>query len=368
MSYEKKIRDLMNRLAAMSPEPPPYPEEMTMARPEARKSLRPALVFATAAALVAVLAIPLLLFTGGGDPIGADTTTTTSTATTMPATSTTTVPATTTSTEPGVTTTQALEGTSWTGVVFVYQSPDNSFSGNPGLIPLNLEVTAPPGTFSDHTDFTQILGLLADSGPGLPEPFENAIPSDVRLVWWGEEDGTVRPDMNEAFRAGAGGLLADMTMLNQLIYGLTWMNEEARVLFTVDDEPVEAYGSEGLVLTDPVGRDSFLDHLHIINLTSPIVRQADGSYLVEGIANVFEATVIVAVVDGAGDVVHEEFVSATCGTGCWGEFSTTIDGESIVPGESSVRIFTYSAQDGSVVDAITVPIPENGVWEYAVGG
>jgi hypothetical protein len=367
MSYEKKIKELMDRLLAMSPEPPPYPEEMTTARPGAQKGRRPALVFATAAALVAILAIPLLLFTGGGEPIGADSTTTTSTVTTFPATSTTLDPATTTTTEPGVTTTEPVEGTTWTGVVFVHQSPENSFGGgNPALVPLNVEVSAPPGTFSDHTDFTQILGRLVDSGVALPEPFENAIPSDVRLVWWGEEEGVVRPDMNESFRAGAGGLLADMTMLNQLVYNLTWMNEGASVLFTVDDQPVPAFGSEGLDLTNPVDRDDFLDHLHVINLTSPVVPQDDGSYLIEGIANVFEATVTIAVIDGAGDVVDEQFVNATCGSGCWGDFSASIASDLVVPGESSIRVFQYSAEDGSVVDAITIPIPVDGVWRFSI--
>lgn len=368
MSYEKKMRDLMQRLVAMSPEPPPYPEEAPMARPDTRKAPRPALVFAGAAALVALLAVPLLLSTGGEDPILVGSTTTTTTSTTTPSTTSTTAPATTTTVVPGTTTTtEAVEGSTWTGVVYLYQSPEDSFLGNPALVPVGIEVAAPPGTFGDHTQFDDVLSLLADNGTALPQPFANAIPPEVDIVRWGEENGLVRPDMNEAFLAGAGGLLADMTMLNQLIYGLTWMNADASVLFTVEDEPVEAFGSEGLGLTDAVERDSFLDHLHVINLTAPLARQEDGTYLVEGIANVFEATVVIAVVDGDGEVVHEEFVTATCGTGCWGEFSTSIDADLIVPGESSVRVFTYSAEDGAPVDVVTVPIPQGDVWRFTVG-
>ncbi len=368
MSYEKKIKELMDRLVAMSPEPPPYPEETPMVRPDTTKTARPALVFVAAVAVVALLAVPLLLFTGGDDPIlVGSTTTTTTTSTTLSTTTSTTGPTTTSTVVPGTTTTEPVEGSVWTGVVYLYQSPEDSFIGNPALVPVSLEVTAPSGTFSDHTQFDGVLTLLAEEGIELPEPFENATPPEVQVVWWGEENGIVRPDMNEAFLAGAGGLLADMTMLNQLIYSVTWMNADASVLFTVNDEPVEAYGSEGLDLTDPVGRDSFLDHLHTINLTSPITRQADGTYLVEGIANVFEATLNVAVVDRAGEIVHEEFVMATCGTGCWGEFSTRIDAGLIVPGETSLRVFTYSAQDGSPIDVITVPIPEGDLWRFTVG-
>lgn len=366
MSYEKKIKELMDRLAAMSPEPPPYPEETTVARPEKQTSRRPALVFATAAAVVAILAVPLLLFTGGEAPMGADSTTTTVTSTTL-ATPSTSLPVTTTTVVQGTTTTEPVEGSMWTGVVYFYQSPEDSFTGNPALVPVVVEVTAAPGTFSDHTQFDGVLALLAENGIELPEPFDNATPPEVRIVWWGEENGVVRPDMNDQFLTGAGGLLADMTMLNQLIYNLTWMNVDARVLFTVNDQPVETYGSEGLDLTDPVGRDSFVDHLHVINLTSPIIRQADGTYLVAGIANVFEATLNVAVVDGTGEIVHEESVMASCGSGCWGEFSASIDAGLIVPGESAVRVFTYSAEDGSPINTITVPIPEGDIWQFSVG-
>jgi hypothetical protein len=121
-----------------------------------------------------------------------------------------------------------------------------------------------------------------------------------------------------------------------------------------------------LSLVDPVGRDAFLDQLHMINLTHPVEEVEDG-YQVVGIANVFEATVSLAVLDGAGAVVHEDFVTATCGTGCWGEFGTAIDAEHIMPGESSIRLFVHSAEDGSVVEAITVPIPEGGIWSLTSG-
>lgn len=369
MSYEKKMKDLMARLVSMSPEPPPFPEEEApMARQREQRKSRPALVFAAAAVLVVLLAVPLLLFSGDGDPGPAATSTTTTapvTSTSEAATTTTVIE--TTTTVPGSTTTEPIEGTVWTGVVYLYQEPANSFQGNPAVVPIVLEVTADPGTFSDHTEFTGVLTLLAENGIDLPEPFRNAIPSDVRVVEWGEENGVVRPDMNEAFLEGAGGLLADMTMLNQIIYSLTWMNADASVLFTVNGEPVEDFGSEGLDLTTPVGREDFREHLHSINLTSPVIEQ-DGRYLVEGLANVFEATVNIEVLDAEGSAVHEEFVTATCGTGCWGEFSTEIDAELIVPGESSIRVFTSSAEDGSPVDVVTVPIPEGGVWQLNVGG
>lgn len=363
MSRDEKIRDLMRRLMAMSPEPPPFPEEMTMARHEADdKRPNPLLVFAAAVAAVAALAVPLLLFVGGGDPDAVATTTTTTTTSTIPP-STAPAETTTTTTTPATTTTTTVPMVDeWGGVVFLFQEPEDSFVGNPALVPVSAIVEGP---FQPDVNFSHALAKL--SGGELPAGFSNAIPSDVLVEEIVTDGEVITAEMSEAFPDGAGGLLADFTMLNQLIYSITYnAGTESLVLFTVDGEPVEAFGSDGLDLTDPVGRDTFLDQLHMINLTEPITDTGEG-YLIEGIANVFEATVSIAVLDGNGEVVHEDFVTATCGTGCWGDFSTTIDSELITPGESSIRVFTHSPEDGSVVEAITIPIPEGDIWELTSG-
>lgn len=365
MSNEKKIKDLMARLAAMSPEPPPYPENTPLVRPETRRSPRPALAFAAAVGLVALLAVPLLLFTGGDEPVVLGSTTTTST--TTPET-TTTVPSTST-TEPATTTTTTPTAVEVSGVVFLYQEPENSFLGNPALAPIAATVRV-TGAAEEEVDFATAWQMVGEGREGLPEGLRTAIPPAVVVESTAIEGDLIIAEMTGAFPEGAtpAGLLADMTMLNQLIYTITQADPGARVLFTVDGQPVNAFGTDGLDLTEPVDRATFRDdHLHSINLTAPVVPQGDGSYLVEGIANVFEAMVNIAVIDGDGAVVHEEFVSASCGTGCWGDFSTSIDAGLIVPGESSIRVFTYSAEDDSVSEAITVPIPPGDVWLFTVG-
>jgi hypothetical protein len=352
MSHEKKMKDLMARLTSMSPEPPPYPEETPMARHQEPSRRRPALVFVGAAVLVIALAVPLLLFTGGGDPDVIASTT----STTVPVTTTTAGPTTTTEGEPS-TTVAALPAWSHPGL-FLYQSPESSFGGNPALVPVILEVDSmdPDIVFTD---------ALAALGTNLPAGLANAIPASVSVLSTQTDGQAIVADMNEAFLDGAGGLLADMTMLNQLIYTLTYSDPDASVLFTVNGQPVETFGSEGLILTEPVGRDDFLDQLHVINVTQPIVETEDG-WIVTGLANVFEASLVLHVVDVEGNVTHEEFVTATCGTGCWGEFSAVVDSNLITPGESSIKLFQYSAEDGSPVDVITVAIPPEGIWRTSL--
>jgi spore germination protein GerM len=358
MSHEKKMKDLMARLAAMSPEPPPYPDEAPMASHREVKRTRPALVFAAAAALVIVLAVPLFLFTGGEEPDVLATSTTTSVATT------TVVPEpTTTTTAREETTTTVSMVESWSGLVFFYQTPENAFVTSPALVPVEVTVEGP---FEDDVEFSRAIGAAVAQGADLPAGLETAIPADVVVESQTRDGVTVIADMNAAFLDGAGGALADFTMLNQLIYTLT-DERFPNVLFTVDGEPVETFGTEGIVLTEPVNRESFLDHVHVINLTSPIQVQEDG-YLIEGLADVFEANLNVAVLDAEGEIVEERFVTASCGTGCWGDFSMTIPADLIVPGESSIQVYARSAEDGSPVGVITVPIPEGDVWEIASGG
>lgn len=327
-----------------------------MARHTEPRRSRPILVFVGAAVLVIALAVPLLLFTGNGDPEVIATTTSTTvpvTSTTIP-TTTTTTPGATTTTEGETATTQAALAVWSQPGVFLYQSPENSFVGNPALVPVTLEVTS----LDPDAEFTDALAAL---GTDLPEGLVNTIPSSVSVVSTQVDGEIITVDMNEAFLDGAGGLLADMTMLNQLIYTLTYSSPDADVLFTVSGQPVEAFGIEGLTLTEPVGRDAFLDQLHVINITEPIV-ETDGGWSIAGVANVFEATLVLKVIDGDGVVNHEEFVTASCGTGCWGDFEVVLDSNLIVPGESSIQLLQYSAQDGSPVDVVTVAVPPDGIW------
>lgn len=367
MSYEKKMRNLLGRLVAMSPEAPPYPEESPMAAKEPpRKRVHPALVFAGAAALVAALAVPVVLLTN--DPptaaVGSTTTTTTvgSTTTTQPSTTSTTSQSTTTTTS-STTTTGAPLGPSWRGTIYLFQTPDNSFLGNPALVPIEVAVTDASSQLSGSDPFTVPLAAM---GQDLPQGLENSVPGDVHVLSTGESSDTIVADMSEPFLEGAGGLLADVTMLNQIIYTLTQDDPGKEVQFTVNGRPVEAFGSEGMVLSDPVNRDSFLTESALIFLTEPIM-EVENVYVVSGRSNTFEAMLMIRVIDRDGNTIHEEPVQATSGSGTWGEFGVGVDSDLVTPGETSIQLFEYSAEDGSMVNVITVPIFEEDVWSSTLG-
>jgi len=65
-----------------------------------------------------------------------------------------------------------------------------------------------------------------------------------------------------------------------------------------------------------------------------------------GCANVYEATVNWRVVDAAGAPLRDGFVTATCGTGCVGEFSDLIDLDGL-PDGAILQVFWVDDGDGS---------------------
>jgi spore germination protein GerM len=350
---ERKMKELANRLVAMSPEPPPFPEEVIVTQRNTSKP-SPILMFAGAAVVVLIVAaIPLLLFGGRGGQAPVGTTTTTdaveTTVTTEPATSTTEPTTSTSQPETTTTTTQPVELRG--AVIYLTQSPENSFTGNPALVPFRTVVSVPAST----SELESSLRLVTNPELVVPEGFQNMIPSGVEVLAVDASDNhVVVVEMNEAFVEGAGGLLADFTMLNQLIYTATQFGEISEVLFTVGGEPVTAFGSEGLDISQPLGKDAFLDQVNSVIVDSPADGSGDEPLIVSGFANVFEATVSLEVVDADGNVVYEDFTTATCGTGCWGGFSFEVDYPFV--GEETIRVFWYSPEDGEPSDVVSIPV------------
>ncbi len=77
---------------------------------------------------------------------------------------------------------------------------------------------------------------------------------------------------------------------------------------------------------------------------------------ISGTADVFEATVSVRVLGGDGQELAATFATATCGSGCRGEFEVELFFfvEERQPG--TVEVFEESAEDGSVINLVSVPV------------
>jgi hypothetical protein len=85
-----------------------------------------------------------------------------------------------------------------------------------------------------------------------------------------------------------------------------------------------------------------------MRVTSPVA--------IVGSADVFEATVNIRVLDANGEVVAESFATATCGTGCRGDFRTQIDVPIDAEQPGTIQVFEYSAKDGSMINVVEIPV------------
>jgi Immunoglobulin-like domain of bacterial spore germination/Sporulation and spore germination len=164
--------------------------------------------------------------------------------------------------------------------------------------------------------------------------FETAIPSDVVMAEIrADSEGTVEipltPTLSKAAQA-------------QLVYTLTQFDEVKRV--RIDGESYT--------------RADFEDQTPSVLVESPLpFEEVTGPIHAEGTANTFEATFNYELTDTDGRIVDENFVTATSGTGTRGTFEFTTD-EYEIPfdGIGSLIVFERSAEDGSKIHIVEIPL------------
>ncbi len=165
------------------------------------------------------------------------------------------------------------------------------------------------------------------SGPTRDERaagFTSAIPAVTRLLGISIKGGVATIDLTSEYQSG-GGSLSMQVRLGQVVYTLTQFPTVKTVSFRLDGTPVSVFSSEGIVLSQPVGRGDYRDLLPVIVVSRPTGgARVTSPVTVLGTANVFEANVTVKVLDAKGRVVGNTFTTATCGTGCRGTYSVDV--------------------------------------------
>ncbi len=228
------------------------------------------------------------------------------------------------------------------------------FLANEHLVPVLREV---PRTQAVAT--AAIRELLA--GPNAREQAASpalvtTIPAGTQLLGLSITDRVATVDLSREYETG-GGSASMFGRLSQVVYTLTQFSTVDGVLFELDGQPVTIFGGEGLVLDHPVGRADYHDQLPAIFVDRPAWGAALGNPgTVTGLANVFEATFRVQLMDAGGAKLADQQVMATCGTGCWGTFSAQLSYTVAKSQWGTLRVLDYSAKDGS---------PEN-VTDYQV--
>jgi Immunoglobulin-like domain of bacterial spore germination/Sporulation and spore germination len=161
----------------------------------------------------------------------------------------------------------------------------------------------------------------------------------------GIADGVATVDFPEPFYAGG----RDTVRLRQgqVVYTLTQFPTVSEVAFRAGGEPVG----------EPAGRAAYADLLPAIVVTDPIIgARVTSPVTVAGTANVFEATVSIRILDASGAEIATRFTTATCGTGCRGDYSAALPYRLADEQPGTVQVFEVSAVDGSRINVVDIPV------------
>lgn len=228
-------------------------------------------------------------------------------------------------------------------------------SAGPFLVPVLRNV---PRSVAAAT--SAMLALLA--GPSATElaadpKISTTIPAGTELLGITIKNGLATVDLSDAFASGGGSFSVE-GRLAQVVYTLTQFATVDRVRFELGGVPVTVFSSEGIVLDQPVTRVTYRDEF-----LPPIFvdRPAWGASLanpgrVRGLADVFEAQFLIALLDGNGRSLVARPVKASCGTGCWGTFDVTLSYDVAKTQWGTLRVWDPSEKDGSAQAVREYPV------------
>ena len=213
---------------------------------------------------------------------------------------------------------------------------------------------------------TQRVGAAAvEALLGGPDSFEGgyglstAIPEGTQLLGLAIADGIARVDLTSEFESG-GGSASMQARLAQVVYTLTQFPTVKGVRFSLDGEPIDVLGGEGVVIDHPLARRDYADLLPVILVTSPTLNQTVRSpVLIRGSANVFEANVGIQILDADGEIITETFTTATCGTGCRGTFRIRVPYELLEGQAGDATIVVHdddAAGTGTFPNEVRIPV------------
>lgn len=276
--------------------------------------------------LAAALVTALVVAACGGDTAATTTTTNPTTSTTAP---------TTTSTTGGELMTVAP--------YFLMEDAVPGPRPGPFVVPVARQVAATEAVLR-----AALTELLAG-----PSPLEQsagigtALPPGVELVDVAIAGGVATVDLSSEFVEGSG-TFGETARLAQLVYTATRFDTVESLELRIEGEPVETFGSHGLVIDGPLTRDDFEDLRPTILVDSPAWGEEVSLPLrITGVAAVFEAVFQAGVYTPDGEALAEPpFLMTDQGMG-WGSFDETLEVSVAESTPVVLRVWEESARDGS---------------------
>lgn len=167
--------------------------------------------------------------------------------------------------------------------------------------------------------------------PGLAPPAD----TDAQVLGADIDDGLLTVNVSAALAQASGGSAAEEALAQALAHTGAQFDSVDSVQLWIEGEAVtDLWGH--LDWSDPVEPDLFALSPIVISSPEWDAEVSAGTLTASGTANVFEATVGLRLVDPVGTVVEDTFTTATCGSGCRGDWEHTFDTE-LTPGSWTVE-------------------------------
>jgi hypothetical protein len=184
-----------------------------------------------------------------------------------------------------------------------------------------------------------------------------AVPPGTRLLDLDISDGIATVDLSEEYGSTGGGTMGESLAVAQVVYTLTQFPSVSGVNFKIEGTPIEVTPGHGIDLSEPQRRKDWDEYMPSILVTSPTMGERVSSPItVTGTANVFEATVQMRILDAEGKRLDRAFTTATCGTGCRGDFSHDLTYSVDSEQHGVIEVWWDSPEDGSREDVVKIAV------------
>jgi len=197
--------------------------------------------------------------------------------------------------------------------------------------------------------------LLA--GPSAAEyaaGLRSQIPGGTELLGLRIASGTATVDLSSSF--GAAASLSTMPLrIAQVVYTLAQFPSVVGVRFEINGQGVTTIG--GVPVQDLQTPAMYNGYLPAITVQTPVIgQQVTSPVTVSGTADVFEAVVSIRILNSVGSEIARTFSTASCGTGCRGDYSVPLS--YTVPQEEPgmIEVFESSPKNGQPVNVQLIPV------------
>jgi len=224
------------------------------------------------------------------------------------------------------------------------------FSRNGKLFVTNRTVPAMAGIGQAALDRMLAGPSAAEYAAGL----RSRIPATTTVHGVRISAGIATVDLSSSFESAASPSAMPLRIA-QVVYTLTQFPTVTGVRFAIDGQGVTVVG--GVPVQSPQTRAMYSGYLPAITVRSPVIgARLTSPVTVSGTADVFEATVSVRILDSAGHEVARTFTTASCGTGCRGDYSVTVSYSVPRTQPGMIEVFESSAKDGQPVNVQLIPV------------